>query len=179
MASNAENVPIWWLHHAHDRYLDVFLINGSHKCRRPYQLVASYRGIRTYCQRCYMFFNIKRSIFWPMLHMPALWFLTYRLYNPKCPHSQICGNTPKVLYSSYSCEILLYNPALGRSDLGANIPCWGCSSPGNKQLWKRTIVGTPWRSWHVIATQAVAVFLYKNQISSKNLARISKYIIWS
>ena len=52
----------------------VDTVDESHKCGRPWRLVANKQEVKTYCSRCYMFLNIKRNISKSLLHVLPLWY---------------------------------------------------------------------------------------------------------
>ena len=90
---------------------------------------------------CYVFLNIKRDIFQPMLHIPALGYFDISVIYPH-------GFRRVQFVIIHSCLVkqqYLWNiaitlqPEVGCYNVCANTRCSGCSPLGEKSFWNRTI----------------------------------------
>ena len=89
--------------------------------------------------------NIKRNMFYSMLHIPALWYFdTSVIYLQWFRRVRFVVLTPRFVWPQYLWNIAI-QPAAGCYNSWANIRCSGCSPPGKNVVMMTSSNGNIFR----------------------------------
>ena len=102
-------------------------------------LVACRQGSYDNCAKCYMFLNIKRNIFWSVLHIPTLWCFDTSVTYPNDFDESNSFKYCHVFLLRENLWNIAMQPAVVCYNSWANIRCSGCSPSEEISLWNGTI----------------------------------------